>query len=305
MRKVADGGLVLRDDASGLLQSVGELSDIIVERYDVCAKPSASIGLADVAALADEIELAAADGLGGAVVTHGTDTIEETAFSLALMLRKELPVVITGAMRSADSIAPDGPANLAGAIRIATHPDARGRGVLVFFGDEIHAAHLVRKIHSSRLHAFSSDPLGPLGHLAEENITFELSPTLQLPRLNLVGPVPIVPILYAAMDLEPETIRAFDVPGIGAVIITGVGGGHVSSRAALELERLAAKIPVVITSRVGMGPALRKSYAYVGGDIDLQARGLIYGGRWRPTHARIIVQLALSAGLDPAAALST
>ncbi|MGC4252116.1 MAG: asparaginase, partial [Sphingobium sp.] len=274
MRQQA-GGIVPADGADILLASAGVPGDIVVEQQDLVLKPSASIGLSDVAALAAAIEAAAANGMDGAVVTHGTDTLEETAFALELMLASTIPVVVTGAMRSANSIGADGPANLAAAIRIAADPETRGHGVLVLFGDEIHAAHLVRKVHSGRPHAFSSEPFGPLGHLVEGTVSFDMASRVKLPRLTLGGAIPVVPILQAGMDLEPEAIRAFDSPSISALVIAGVGGGHVSARAAPDLEALARLKPVVITSRVGMGPTLQNSYAYVGGDIDLKVRGLI------------------------------
>lgn len=299
MRQQAGGGVSLEDGADALLASAGLPADIIVERRDMVSKPSASIDLTDVALLAHMLDEAEAGGMDGAVVTHGTDTLEETAFALALMRASPMPVVVTGAMRSADSIGADGPANLAAAMRVAAHADARGQGVLVVLGDEIHAAHLVRKVHSSRTHAFSSEPFGPLGYLADGLVRLDLASRLPVPCLSMGASIPVVPILQAGMDLEPDTVRAFDIPSIHALVVAGVGGGHVSARAVPALETLARNKPVVLTHRVGMGPTLQNSYAYPGGDIDLRNRGLIYGGRWRPNQARIIVQLALSAGEDP------
>ncbi len=296
MRSQPGGGVAPEDGADAIWSSAHLASDITVERHDLALKPSASVDLSDVAALADAIQRAAAYGMNGAVVTHGTDTLEETAFALELMLGNAIPVVVTGAMRSADSIGADGPANLAAAINIAADPKARDYGVMVLFGDEIHAAHMVRKVHSARPHAFSSEPYGPIGHVVESVVHFEMTSCVVLPRLTLGGPIPVVPILQAGMDLEPETIRAFKGTEIAALIIAGVGGGHVSARATPALEALAREKPVVITSRVGMGPTLQNSYAYSGGDIDLQKRGVLNGGRWRPSQVRILVQLALSSG---------
>lgn len=299
MRNRDGDGAVPADGADALLASAGLPKNIAVERHSLALKPSASIDLSDVSELARAIQTSAANGMAGAVVTHGTDTLEETAFALELMLGRAIPVVITGAMRSADSIGADGPANLTTAIRIAAHPEARDYGVLALFGDEIHAAHLIRKVHSCRPHAFSSEPFGPVGNVAEGVVHFEMVPRIVLPRLTLGGPIPVVPILQAGMDLEPEVVRSFDIPEIDALVIAGGGGGHVSARATPELEALTRRKPVVITSRVGMGPTLQNSYAYSGGDIDLRKRGLVNGGRWRPVQARILVQLALSNGLDP------
>lgn len=300
MRRQAGGGVAPEDGTRALLAGTPLPAGLQVERFDIVAKPSASISLSDVAELARRIGEAAAHGLDGAVVTHGTDTLEETAFALALMLSVDIPVVVTGAMRSADRVGADGPANLAAAIQIAADPGARGRGVLVLFGDEIHVAHLVRKVHSSRPHAFSSEPFGPIGHVFEDRVSFDLDARIDLPHLTPGATIPVVPIVQAGMDLEPEVILAFDHDGIDALVIAGVGGGHVSARAVPALEMLARRKPVVMTSRVGMGPTLRNSYAYAGGDIDLKQRGILNGGRWRPSQARILLQLIISGGGDPA-----
>jgi len=293
----AGPGVVPRHGADALAAGVTAAPGIAIEQYDLFAKPSASITLGDVQSIADRIEQGFAEGLDGAVVTHGTDTLEETAFTLSLMLARTRPVVITGAMRSAGEVGADGPANLNAAIAIAATPEAHGQGPLVFFGGEIHAAHLVRKVHSSRLHAFSSEPYGPIGQMTEGGVRIEMRALFRPATLRLGGSVPAVAILQAGLDLEPETIEAFAAAAIGALVVAGVGGGHVSSRAADALERLNQRIPVVITTRVGMGETLRASYGYPGSETDLARRGILNGGRWRPHQARILLQILLSNGV--------
>lgn len=297
MRSEEGRGSTPQDGADALARTAPWPVGMTVERQDLTLKPSASVTLADVADLCRAITAAEREGIAGVVVTHGTDTLEETAFALSLMWRGSIPVVLTGAMRSADSIGADGPANLLNAIRVAGHPHAARHGVMVQFADEIHAGHLVRKVHSGRPHAFSSEPYGPLGHVTEDVVRFEMASLIDLPHLTLGERTPVVPILQAGLDLEPEAIRLFAAPEIDALVIGGVGGGHVSARAAQELETLAREKPVIMTSRVGMGPTLSNSYAYEGGDIDLGKRGVLNGGRWRPTQARILMQLLLSRGM--------
>ena len=267
-----------------------------IEQHDMFAKPSASMTLADVQTLADRLSDAFTDGLDGAVVTHGTDTLEETAFALSIMLGRTRPVVITGAMRSADDIASDGPANLSAAIQLAATPAAAGQRPLVLFGDEIHAAHLVRKVHSSRRHAFSSEPFGPIGQIIEGQVRIELRTLLEIRQLRLGTRNPVVPILQVGLDLEPETLDAFRSPAIDGLVVAGAGGGHISARAVDVFEQLARTIPVILTSRVGMGETLRTSYGYRGSELDLVCRGAVNGGRWRPSQARILLQLLLSSG---------
>lgn len=270
--------------------------ELTLEHVELFAKPSASISLTDVQQLADNIDERLRTDLCGAVVTHGTDTLEETAFALSLLMANPKPVVVTGAMRSPEAPGADGPANLASAILVAASPEAEDLGPAVLFGDEIHAPHLVRKIHSSRPHAFTSDPFGPIGHIVEGRLDLQMRPTFRQEPLRACGPVPPVPVIQAGLDLEPETVAAFSDAKIGALVIAGVGGGHVSSRAVDAIADIASELPVIITSRVGMGHTLSRSYAYGGSEIDLARRGVINGGRWRPAQARIIVQLLLSNG---------
>jgi L-asparaginase len=268
--------------------------------HDLFAKPSPSVTLADVQQIADAINEQFDHGCGGAVVTHGTDTLEETAFALSMLLLTDRPVVVTGAMRSPGEQGADGPANLAASIMVAASPVAAGLGPVVLFGDEIHAPHLVRKIHSSRLHAFTSDPFGPIGHIVEGDVDLQMRSIEWRKPLRLGGPVPAVPVVQVGLDLEPETIDAFAGADIGALVIAGVGGGHVSSRAVDAVARVADRMPVVLTSRVGMGRTLTRSYAYDGSEIDLARQGVINGGRWRPAQARILLQLLLSDGTSRA-----
>ena len=290
-------GAVPRRSASAIAATASGQPGIFVEPRDLFRKPSASISLADVGAIVAAVRKGFAEGLSGAVITHGTDTIEETAFALSLLLHHSEPVVLTGAMRNPEEAGADGPANLSDAIRVAASPLAVGHGPLLVMNAEIHAGHLVRKVHSSRVDAFSSEPYGPLGRIIESQVQFEMRALGRPPAMQLGPHVPPVPILEVGMDLEPETIDAFAGAAIGGLVIAGVGGGHVSARSAAAIGELAERIPIVLTSRVGMGGALRASYAYEGSEIDLGHRGVLNGGKWQPAQARLLLQLALSAGM--------
>ena len=270
--------------------------ELKLEQVNLYAKPSASITLHDVQHLADAILDKNLAGCSGAVVTHGTDTLEETAFALSLLLDTDHPVVVTGAMRNSSEPGPDGPANLNAAILVAASSEARGLGPVVLFGDELHAPHLVRKIHSSRPHAFSSEPFGPIGHIVEGRLDLAMTSRKSPSGMQLGAAIQAVPVIQAGLDLEPETIAAFSSANIGALVIAGAGGGHVSSRVMDAISDLASRIPVIITSRVGMGHTLSRSYTYDGSEMDLSRRGVLNGGRWRPAQARIIAQIVLSNG---------
>ncbi|ACK51892.1 Asparaginase [Methylocella silvestris BL2] len=294
----SDAG-ALRLGAKALAAAVPQLEAIAdCETRDILAKPSASLTLADQA-LIGEAAVAAAQTADGVVITHGTDTLEETAFGLALLTRIETPIVLTAAMRRADQPGADGPANLLAAVRVAASKAARGAGVLVVIDDEIHAGPLIRKSHSFRTHAFSSAPFGPIGYVAEDRVRFALVPAAPPPLMRFGGGrPPIVPIVEAGPGLERETVAALAAGGFDGVILSLPGAGHVAAEAAPDLGRLAERMPVVFASRTGAGETLCASYAYAGSEIDLIARGLI-PARWLDARkSRIALQLALAQGAD-------
>lgn len=285
-------------NAASLTAAVPQLAEVAqIETREIVRKPSASLTLADVAAIASAAEEAARD-FDGVVITHGTDTLEDTAFALSLLTRAETPIILTAAMRSADAPGADGPANLLAAARVAACEAARGKGVLVVIDDEIHAAPLVRKAHSFRTHAFSSLPFGPIGYVVEDRVRFALAPVAPMPRLAFGGGAPIVPILEVGPGFEPQTVAAVGEAAIDGLVLSLPGAGHVSAEAVPELARLASRRPVIFASRTGAGETLRASYAYPGGEIDLIARGLIPAGWLDARKARIALQLLRSAGAD-------
>jgi L-asparaginase len=286
-----------RLDAKALAAALPQLSDIAdFSTRDILAKPSASLTLADLALIAASA-LEATRTADGVVITHGTDTLEETAFALSLLVQIETPIVLTAAMRRADQPGADGPANLLAAARVAASQAARGKGVLVVMDDEIHAAPLIRKTHSFRTHAFSSAPFGPIGYVVEARVRFALAPAATMPRLTYGGGAPVVPILEAGPGFERETLAAVAAGAIDGLVLSLPGAGHVAADAAPDLGRLAARIPVVF-ARAGAGETLRATYGYPGGEIDLIARALIPAQSLDARKARIALQLLLSDGAD-------
>jgi L-asparaginase len=257
----------------------------------VLSKPSAGFAFADIAKVADAARQAAQDS-DGVIITHGTDVLEETAFALSLLTHTETPIVVTGAMRPANQPSADGDANLIAAARTALSEDARGKGVLVVFDDEIHWGPLAKKRHAFRTHAFSSEPFGPLGWVREGEARFMMTPAQPLPHLAWGGADAVVPILEAGPALEPALLEKLD--GVDALVLALPGGGHVNQACVPALEKLAAKIPLVFASRTGAGETLTRSYGYDGGEIDLLRRGLI-GARWLDgRRARVALAILLS-----------
>ncbi|WP_395664956.1 asparaginase [Methylocella sp.] len=288
-------GGALRFGAQALVSAVPQLAETAeIETLDVVAKPSASLTLADQAAIARAAR-EAATRFDGVVVTHGTDTLEETAFALALLTRVEAPIVLTAAMRRPDQPGADGPANLLAAARVAASRAARGLGVLAVFDDEIHSGPLLRKAHSFRPHAFASLPFGPIGHVAEGRVRVALRPATALPQLAFGAAPARVAILEVGPGFEAAAALALADVSDG-LVLSLPGAGHVAADAAPALGALAARLPVVFASRTGAGETLRASYAYAGGEIDLIARGLIPAGPLDARKARVALQLLLSEG---------
>ncbi len=223
------GAAAPRLDAKALAAALPQLADIAeIEARDVLGKPSASLTLEDMALIASAA-LEAARAADGLVIAHGTDTLEETAFALALLAQTQTPIVLTAAMRRADQPGADGPANLLAAARVAVSQVARGKGILVVMDDEIHAAPLVRKAHSFRTHAFSSLPFGPIGYVAEDRVRFALQPAAAPPRLVYGGSEPVVPILEAGPGFERETLAALAAGAINGLVLSLPGAGHVAA----------------------------------------------------------------------------
>jgi len=290
MTATGSGGGNLTQTAADLAAAAPGLSGIAdLTAEAVLAKPSSSFTLDDMGAIAAAANRAA-ETADGVVITHGTDTLEETAFALALLTRTQTPIVLTAAMRRPDQPGADGPANLLAAVRVAASPAARGLGVLVAIDDEIHAGPLVRKSHSFRTHAFSSAPFGPIGWVVEGRVRITLAPRWTLPHLTYAGGSPVVPIIEAGPGLEASVVEALSDVADGLVVALS-GAGHVAAGCVDTLASLAARKPVVFASRTGAGETLRASYGFGGGEMELLARGLIGAGPLDGRKARVLLLL--------------
>jgi L-asparaginase len=266
-----------------------------IEFLDVANVPSSSLRLTDVVALSGRIGALLAAGADGVVVTQGTDTLEECAYLLDLLHDRPEPVVVTGAMRNPLQAGADGPANLLAALTVAADPGARGRGVLVAFTDEIHAAARVRKTHSTSVAAFVSANGGPLGRLVEGTPRFlnESTHRLVLPRPAGAG-LPRVPLIFATLGAdEPELNRPAD-----GLVVAAFGVGHLPEWWVAPLAELARRMPVVLASRTLAGPVLADTYSYPGSERDVIGRGLIPAGFLDPAKARILLLTVLAGGGD-------
>lgn len=262
--------------------------------------PGASLDYGDLFALADAIREAFDAGAAGAVVTQGTDTIEETAYFLDLMNDGRGPVVVTGAMRNPTMVGADGPANLLAALRVASRSESPGATVVVF-ADEIHAANQVSKAHSTSVTAFESWP-GPVGYVAEDRVIYRaaVSTAPRLAALRERGQhAARTALLTVTLGDDGQAVEAVGQRA-GGVVVAGFGAGHVPSSCVPALEKLAGRIPVILATRTGRGPVLAKTYGFPGSESDLLARGLISAGELTPVKAKVQLHAALMLGASAA-----
>jgi L-asparaginase len=299
MAQAPDGGVTPALSASDLLAAVPGLSDLHAELrvQDFRNKPGASLDFPDLYELAAAITDALNDGCTGAVVTQGTDTIEEVAYVLDLLLPTDAPVVVTGAMRNPTMAGADGPANILAAIRVAASPCARGLGCLVVLNDQVHAARWVHKAHTASTAAFVSPDHGPLGHVIEGRVRIPVRIRHRSPALDSV-PRRSARVGLASIALGDDgTLIEAVAEHVDGLVVAAFGVGHVPAAVAPVLGKLAERIPVVLASRTGAGRVHRVTYSFPGSERDLLARGLISAGNLDPLKARILLHLLIASGL--------
>lgn len=281
-----------------LVADVPRIADVAeVSAVSFRQAASGELTMRDLAGLASEIEHVIDEGASGAVVTQGTDTIEETSFALDLLVDREAPVVVTGAMRNPTLPGADGPANLLASIQVASSQAARGLGAVVVLNDEIHAARFVRKTHTQSPATFGSDPVGPIGWISEGAPRIALRPEGRHEiRLSGDAKDPPVALLTITLGDDGRLLSVIEEQGYAGLVIEAMGGGHVPSVMADALQDLAWKMPVVLASRTGAGEVLRATYGFPGSEIDLLERGLICAGPLDGLKARMLLTLLLASG---------
>jgi L-asparaginase len=297
----ASGGIAPKLGASELVSSVPELAELAtIEARSPFKLPSPSLTPAIIVEVARTIDEALRSGFDGAVLIQGTDTIEESAFLLDLLVGSDKPVVVTGAMRGADAPGADGPANLLSSAIVAASPQAHKAGVLVVLNYDIHAARFVQKSHTALPSAFLSPLVGTLGVVAERRVSLyaRVAPLPTLP-LNAGPPVPVA-LIKVAMGDDGRLLPALPGLGFKGVVIEGMGAGHVHADVAPLIGELAAKVPVVLASRSMTGPVFTSTYGYPGAEIDLIKRGAIPAGYLSGLKARLLLGLCLREATDAA-----
>ena len=290
-------------DGDDLLRSVPSLTSLgPVRAVPFRNVPGAQLGIDDVIDLAAEIRAAFQRGTRGVVVSQGTDTLEETAFALDLLLDEQRPVVITGAMRHPAEAGADGPANLADALTVAAAGEvSRGLGVLVVLGGEIHSAQFVRKTHTVSPAAFVS-VTGPLGWITERRPVILTRPARRFTLSPLTAPkAASVALLTVGIGDDDRLVTAARDLGFDGLVIAALGAGHVPADLVDALSELASVCPVVLCSRTGRGPVLEHTYGFPGSEQDLLGRGLISAGYLDGPKARVALSLLIGASADQVA----
>ena len=266
-----------------------------IEEHNFSSLPSPHVTVDLMLELSKKIQkLADREDIDGVVVTHGTDTLEETSYLVDLTTKTEKPIVFTGAMRSSSELGYDGPANLAASICTATSQEARGRGVLICFNGELNSAKEVTKANSMSLNAFRTPNFGPIGIVDNNRGIFyrdvEDKEYIKVDKIRKK-----VAIIKCAASVESDFLNFAIESGYKGIVLEGLGRGNVPPTMVAGIERaIENKIPVILTSRCFEGRVFG-SYGYEGGGMQLKNSGVIFGESMPSQKARIKLLLMLSA----------
>ncbi|MDC3413074.1 asparaginase [Aquibacillus sp. 3ASR75-11] len=286
---------VVSTTATHPLQRIGGMMAGIadVEEELVFHLPSPHITPSHMLELGRKVhERMATEHYDGVVITHGTDTLEETAYFLDLFLQTRKPLVVTGAMRSSNEIGSDGLYNLISSVRVAASGEAQEKGVLVVMNDEIHSARNVTKTSTSNVATFQSPQYGPIGIVTKEKVIFhqQLIGYESYPIQKLNNNVALIKA-YAGMD--PSLVQAIHQSNINGLVLEGLGQGNVPKEIVAPLKQMIqAGIPIVLVSRCYQG-IVQPTYAYEGGGRDLKEMGVIFSNGLTGPKARIKLLIVL------------
>ena len=298
------GTISMQADASGAVVTSQDnpmnhvsnpLEGVEVHALDFFNLPSPHIKPKHMLALYQKIK-EEADHYDGFVITHGTDTLEETAYFLDTMEVPHKPIVLTGAMRSSNELGSDGVYNYLSALRVASDDKAADKGVLVVMNDEIHAAKYVTKTHTTNVSTFQTPTHGPLGLIMKYEILYfkTAEPRVRFDLDKIQGLVPIIPV-YAGMT--EELLDLLPVDQLDGLIIQAFGAGNVPKETSQKLNALIQEgLPIALVSRCFNGIA-EPVYAYEGGGVCLQKAGVFFVKELNAQKARLKLLIAINAGL--------
>ncbi|SAL79528.1 L-asparaginase II [Caballeronia arvi] len=280
-----------------LLDAVPALSSVArIQAEQIASIDSKDMSAALWTTLARRIDaLLAQDDIDGVVVTHGTDTLEETAYLLHLTVKSAKPVVLTAAMRPSTALSADGPLNLLNAVTVAASASAKGQGVLVAFNNQIHSARDVTKTSTYAVDAFRSPETGVLGFVQDGRVEFQrtvVRPHTSASEFAMVDQWPMVEIVTSHADASRVMVDALVAAGVKGIVVAGTGNGSMHATLTHALgDAVKQGVAVVRASRVGSGHVMRN------GAANDDALGTISAGTLNPYKARVLLMLALAAGV--------
>ena len=271
---------------------------IIVE--DFFQLPSPHITLDHMLQLKRRIQRAKQEGIDSVVITHGTDTLEETAFFLDTTIGNLMPIVLTGAMRSSNELGSDGLYNFSNALRVAECPDSINKGVLVVLNDEIHTARYVTKTHTTNVATFRTPTLGPIGIITKHQILYMLT-LLDTERHDVDSMDGLVPIVKAYAGMKGDFFDVLAQMPIDGLVIEALGAGNLPPETLPALQKLLEKkVPLLLVSRCFNGVA-EPVYSYEGGGVELEKIGIIFCKTINSQKARIKLLIGKHAQLPATA----
>lgn len=284
------------EEIMSMIPGVEEYAEI--EAYTFSSMPSPHMTLETMLKLSKfTTELVEREDIDGVVITHGTDTLEETAYLLDLTVKTKKPVVVTGAMRSGSELGYDGPFNLATSICTAISDEAVGRGVLVCFNGELNSASEVTKANSMALNAFRTPNFGPIGIVDNDNVIFYRDANYS-EKYDVSEIKKQVALIKCVVDMDSSYIDYLIEKGCGGIVIEALGRGNVPPKMVDGIKKATElNIPVVVISRCFEGRVF-ESYGYEGGGKQLKDLGVIFGDTLPGQKARIKLILAINSGMN-------
>lgn len=289
-------GAVESSPINPMTQVTSPLENIEVVSVDFLNLPSPHIQIDHMMMIYKKIREEASH-FDGFVITHGTDTLEETAYFLDTMSIPQMPIVMTGAMRSSNELGSDGIYNYRTALRVAADEKSADKGVLVVMNDEIHAAKYVTKTHTTNVSTFQTPTHGPLGLVTKREILFFKAADKRV-RFDLQAINGVVPIIKSYADMDTILLDALVEAPISGLVIEALGAGNLPPVSIAAIKKLINKqLPIVLVSRCFNGIA-EPVYAYDGGGIQLEELGVLFVKELNSQKARIKLLIAVNAGLN-------
>ncbi len=285
------------DGLIGLISSFRK--DILLEGIEFKNIPSAHMTLENLTELKNQVIKLSNSDYAGIVITHGTDTLEETAYFLDLTVKLKIPVILTGAQRNLSAISSDVQLNIVDSVLTAADDYASEKGVLIVFSSEILTAREATKIHRTRVDTFKSIEYGPIGTVDNNHVLWHRTPLIH-DNYNFNyfkrNKVDIIPSYLGA---DSSMLRNSIKEGADGIILQGLGAGHIPENMIPGIkEAIEASIPVVLTSRVSIGRFMTNTYGFIGSETHLRKLGVIFGEDLSSQKARIKLLVLLSAGFS-------